>query len=149
MKESFGMKGRFKYTKYVDGKEVFASDWQDNLIVSSNTYGRNLVARAMAGDTTYPVEVDGMVLSTNTTPPTVSDTAWGGTEILVPIQVPSVANNVIVFSAFFADMDLPNDTYSKIGLAIDGRIFSSALLDTPIVKDTGESYRYDYQITIN
>jgi hypothetical protein len=147
--DKIGIKGKFKISKFRNGNLINETDWQDNLVVSSDTYGRNLIARAIAGDNTYPIEIDSMVLSTNNTAPTNTDTAWGGTEIDVPIQLPDVANNVVTFSAFFTDGDLPNGTYYKIGLAMNGRIFTSALLDIPEVKATGDEYRIDYQVTIN
>lgn len=147
--DNLKIKGEFRITKFKNGEQIHQTKWQNNIVVSSNTYGRNLIARQLAGDNTYPIEIDGMVLSTNNTTPTNSDTAWGGTEILVPIQLPSVSNNVITLSAFFTDGELTNGTYYKVGLAMNGRIFSSALLSTPEVKATGEEYRIDYRVTLN
>lgn len=153
-KEQYGIKGMFRVIKLdSDLNPIKFGDWQKNIVVSSNTYGRNIIARQMIGDTSYPIGLTKMVLSTDSATPTDADTAIGGTEIESDLQTKAVSTsgeaNVITFSAFFTDNELPNDTYYKIGVKMGTRIFTSALLGTEIVKDTGEQYRIDYQITIN
>lgn len=152
-KAEYGFLGRFRVTKYKNGKEVKTNDWQENMVVSSDTYGRNLILRQMAGDDTYSIVIDGMALSTNNSAPANSDTSLGGTEVEVGIDLVDVSTsgqaNVLSFSSFFTDGDLANGTYYKIGVYMNGRLFTSALLDTPEVKDTGEEFRIDYQISLN
>lgn len=141
-----GIQGLYKV---YNARNEVVFDWFSNIVVSSSGYGRNLIARQLGGDNSLPIEIDGMVLSTSGIAPTNADVTWGGSEVLVPIQLPVVSNNVITLSAFFTDTDLPNATYKKVGLAIDGRIFTSALLPSDLVKDSGEEFRIDAQITIN
>jgi hypothetical protein len=148
-KELFKITGEYRIFKEVDGVYIPHTDWFNNIVVSSDTYGRNLIIRALTNDTTYPIFIDGMVLSTDSTPPTNADTSWGGTEVLTLISVWNPSNNVLNMSAFFSDGNLPNGTYPKLGLAMNGRIFTSALLPSALVKNTLENYRIDVRLTIN
>lgn len=153
-KENTSFQGKYRITKLnaLTGAVLSQSEWYKNIVVSSNGYGRNLIGRQMVGDTTYPIEIDEMTLSTNNTAPTNADTSLGGTEIDVPVELLTISTagqaNIITFSGFFTDGELPNNTYYKIGVKMSNRIFTSALLATEIVKDTNENYRIDYQISI-
>jgi len=154
-KEISGTTGKYRIVKLSadTGAILSESEWHENIVVSSNGYGRNLLARQMTGNNTYSVVIDEMTLSTNDTAPTNADTSLGGTEVNVPIQILTLSTsgqaNVIEFSAFFTDGELPNNTYHKVGVKMDGRIFTSALLPSSETKDTGQEYRVDYQITLN
>ena len=152
--ENAGIKGEFKVTKLnAQGDVVYVTDWQKNLVVSSNGFGRNLIARRLAGITATPIAITQLTLSTNDTTPTVADTSLGGTQVDTDVQFITVGTggqaNVIDFSAFYTDADLANGTYSKIGVKMGTILLTSALLDIPIVKDTGEQFRIDYKININ
>lgn len=141
--------GEYRVFKLINGEYEPVTDWFKNLVVSSDTYGRNLITRWLSNDHTYPITIDGMVLSTSSAAPTVSDTVWGGTEVLTLIPLYTISNNVLNMSAFFTDASLPNGTYPKLGLAMNGRIFTSALLPSALVKNTLENYRIDVKLTIN
>ena len=154
-KEIYGMSGKYRITKFsaLTGEVRGQSEWNSNLVVSSNGYGRNLIARQMAGDNTYPIEIDQMTLSTNDTTPANTDTSLGGTEINVPVQILTLPTtgeaNILSFSAFFTNNELPNNTYHKIGVKMNGRLFTSAMLPTAETKDEGEEYRVDYEIILS
>jgi len=154
-KEIIGITGKYRINK-IDSKTgsiLSQSEWFSNLVVSSNTYGRNLIGRQMIGDTTYPIVLDSMTLSTDNTTPTTADTSLGGTEIATVLDLLTITSsgqaNIITFSGFYTDVGLPNDTYYKIGIKMGGRLFTATLLAGEIVKDTGEEFRIDYQITLN
>ena len=152
--ENAGIKGEFKVTKLnAQGDVVYVTDWQKNLVVSSNGFGRNLIARRLAGITATPIAITKLTLSTNDTTPAVADTSLGGTQVDTDVQFITVSTggqaNVIDFSAFYTDADLANGTYNKIGVKMGTILLTSALLDTAIVKDTGENFRIDYKININ
>ena len=151
--ENAGIKGEFKVTKLnAKGEVIYVTDWQKNLVVSSNGFGRNLIARRLAGITATPIAITKLTLSTNDTTPAVADTSLGGTQVDTDVQFITVSTggqaNVIDFSAFYTDADLANGTYSKIGVKMGTILLTSALLDTPIVKDTGEQFRIDYRVSI-
>jgi len=152
--ENAGIKGEFKVTKLnAQGEVIYVTDWQKNLVVSSNGFGRNLIARRLAGITATPIAITKLTLSTNATTPTVADTSLGGTQVDTDVQFISVTTageaNVIDFSGFFTDGELANGTYNKIGVKMGTILLTSALLDTAIVKDTGEQFRIDYRIQIS
>ena len=152
--ENAGIKGEFKVTKLnAQGEVIYVTDWQKNLVVSSNGFGRNLIARRLAGITATPIAITKLTLSTNATTPTVADTSLGGTQVDTDVQFIAVTTageaNVIDFSGFFTDGELANGTYNKIGVKMGTILLTSALLDTAIVKDTGEQFRIDYKININ
>jgi len=152
--ENAGIKGEFRITKLTaKGDVVYSTDWTKNLVVSSNAVGRNLIARQLAGITATPIAITKMTLSTNATTPVVADTSLGGTQVDTDVQFTTVTTageaNVIDFSGFFTDIELANGTYNKIGVKMGAILLTSALLDTPIVKDSGEQFRIDYRITIS
>ena len=152
--ENAGIKGEFKVTKLnAQGDVVYVTDWQKNLVVSSNGFGRNLIARRLAGITATPIVITQITLSTNDTAPAVADTSLGGTQVDSDVQFIAVTTageaNVIDFSGFFTDGELANGTYNKIGVKMGTILLTSALLETAIVKDTGENFRIDYKININ
>ena len=152
--ENAGIKGEFKVTKLnAQGEVIYVTDWQKNLVVSSNGFGRNLIARRLAGITATPIAITKLTLSTNATTPTVADTSLGGTQVDTDVQFIAVTTageaNVIDFSGFFTDGELANGTYNKIGVKMGTILLTSALLDTAIVKDTGEQFRIDYRIQIS
>jgi hypothetical protein len=154
IKENSETEGKFKIT-YLNskGEVIHVTDWQENLVVSSNGYGRNLIARQLAGIIATPISITQLALSTNATAPSVADNTLGGTQFNTDVQFITVSTvgqaNVIDFSGFFTDADLPNNTYNKIGVKMGNLLLTSALLDTPIVKDTGENFRIDYKINLN
>jgi len=152
--ENAGIKGQFRVTGFnAKGEVVYVTDWQKNLVISSNGFGRNLIARRLAGITATPIAITKLTLSTNDTTPTVADTSLGGTQVDTDVQFITVSTggqaNVIDFSAFYTDADLANGTYNKIGVKMGTILLTSALLDVAIVKDTGEQFRIDYKININ
>ena len=152
--ENTGIKGKFRVTEFnAKGEVVHVTDWQKNLVISSNGFGRNLIARRLAGVTATPIAITKLTLSTNDTTPTVADTSLGGTQVDTDVQFITVSTggqaNVIDFSAFYTDADLANGTYNKIGVKMGTILLTSAMLDVAIVKDTGEQFRIDYKLNIN
>ena len=154
--ENTGFIGKYRITKFNSetGAVLSQSEWYKNIVVSSNGHGRNLIGRQMVGDSALSIVIDEMSLSNNNTAPTNADTSLGGDETRVGVDLLTLSTagqaNVITFSAFFTDNDLPNDTYHKVGVYLaSNRLFTSAMLPVSETKESGENYRVDYQITIN
>ena len=100
---------------------VRQTPWFRNLIVSGNSgYGRNIIARRLAGDNTYSLNVTHGEIGTGTAAPTTGDTALTSPTLRTSSPVTSVANNVVALQFFFADALLANGTYYEFGSFIDG-----------------------------
>ena len=110
------------------GKLLRKSKAMKNLIVSSNTYGKNIIARQLIGDTTYPLEIDSAKIGTGTTTPALSDTDLQ-TAVLSGILVAdaSVANNIATIDFFMTDSELTNGTYTEFGMFMNSRILTRIL----------------------
>ena len=90
-----GITGQYRITRFKAGtKEVIhQSAWIKNLIVSNDTNGLNIVARQLAGDTTYPIEITGCKMGSGTTTPTINDTDIE-TDETVLIARSTILNNI-------------------------------------------------------
>lgn len=98
------------------------------------TVGRNVLARLLAGDTTYSGQVNYGALGTSSTSPSNSDTQLG-TEVYRKLYASHTTdgNNVAYIDFFYAATDT-NGTYNEFGNFIDGtastntgRLFSHIL----------------------
>ena len=152
MKDNIGLKGRFKIKVYRAGtKELLReSAWINNLIVSSDGFGRNLLLRRMNGNTTYTVKIDSASIGTGTTAPVDSDVALE-TSVLASISVAqsNLVNDVLSFDFFITDGELANDTYTEFGLFMNGRLFSRSLITPVHTKSTNEDTTISYEITFS
>lgn len=149
--DSISLKGSYKITTFKAGtKEVIRETEEiSNLIVSSDTYGKNIVARNMIGDTTYPLEIDSAGIGTGNTAPTIADTALE-TQTLgsIAVATSSVANNVITIDFFITDAELTNGTYEEFGLFMNGRLFARSIISPAYTKASNEDSLISYQITL-
>lgn len=144
-----GFRGALTIKRFRAGELVWQSEPIRNKVVSSaGGYGRNMVIRQLAGDTTYPLEIDSMALGDGTTPPSDSDTGLEN-ELLasIPLTSRSVANNVLSIDVFITSDNLPNDTYTELGFFCDGRLFSRLLLTPAYTKEEGEDTLFSYELT--
>jgi hypothetical protein len=98
------------------------------------TIGRNVLARLLAGDTTYSGQINYGALGSSSTPVNNSDTKLG-TEVFRKLYASHTTdgNNVAYVDFFYAATDT-NGTYNEFGSFIDGtasadtgRIFSHIL----------------------
>ncbi len=147
--DSIGFFGHLTIKKIRDGKVVDTIGPIKNKVVSgTGGYGRNLIIRQLAGDTTYNIEIDSVRLGDGTTPPADSDTNLGNVLVTgVSITNMVVANNVLTIDVFLSDGNLPNDTYSEMGFFINGRLFSRILITPSYTKASGEDTLFTYTLT--
>ena len=120
-----------------------------NKVVSSNGYGRNLILRALAGDTTYPIEIDSAALGDSNTAAADGNTGLGNSLVSgIGITNMVIVNNVLTIDVFVADGNLPNDTYEEFGLFANGRLMSRIIISPAYTKATGEDTLFTYELTL-
>ena len=146
--EAAALAGVLTITRYRDGKPVDQSGPHPNKVVSSTGYGRNMILRALAGDTTYPIEIDSVAVGDDATAAADGDTALGNELVAdIPLTSISVANNVLTLDVFVADANLPNDTYEEFGVFANGRLIARVVIDPAYTKATGEDTLFTYTLT--
>lgn len=150
--------GMVRIITYCKGtKEVLRrTPWFNNLVVSSNNYGRNIIAQRLAGTNTYTLNITHGDLGTGSTAPTNNDTNLETGVKRVAITHKSVVNNVITLQFFYPDSALANGTYNEFGTFVDGsatlgsgQLFNRVVFGTAYVKSSGEDTTVEVQITIS
>jgi len=148
-KDSIGFFGFLTITKFRDGVQTWQSEPLQNKVVTSTGYGRNLIARALAGDATYPIEIDSASIGDNNTAAADANTALGNSLVSsIPITNMTVSNNVLTVDVFVADANLPNDTYEEFGLFANARMMTRIIISPAYTKGTGEDTLFTYTLTI-
>lgn len=149
-KNETGFIGELVIKTFKDGKLIRQSEPIRNKVVSgSGGYGRNIVARQLAGDTTYGIEIDSASIGDDNTPVVDSDTNLGNAiETGIPLTNITVANNVVSIDVFLADANLPDDTYEEFGFFCNSRLFSRLIISPAYVKVTGEDTLFTYTLTL-
>ncbi|MER0170345.1 MAG: hypothetical protein DU489_07025 [Nitrosomonas sp.] len=148
-KDSANIGGFLTIKTFKDGKLIRQSGPFKNKVVSSNGYGRNLILRQMAGDTTYPIEIDSVSVGDGAVAPVDGDTALGNSLVSgINITNMTVVNNVLTIDVFVADGNLPDDTYSEFGLFANGRLISRIIISPSYTKSTGEDTLFTYEMTM-
>jgi len=147
--DSVGFFGFLTITKFCDGVQTWQSKPLKNKVVTSTGYGRNLIARALAGDLTYPIIIDSASLGDNNTAAADANTALGNSLVSsIPITNKTASNNVLTVDVFVADDNLPNDTYEEFGLFADARMMTRIIISPAYTKATGEDTLFTYTLTI-
>lgn len=120
-----------------------------NLVVSgSGGYGRNLIMRQLAGDTTYPIEIDSAAIGSGTDAPADSDTGLQTAVVSgVSVSTSTATNDVLTIDVFMSDTTLPDGTYSEFGLFCNLRLFARILISPSYTKDPGEDTIFTYTLT--
>lgn len=121
----------------------------NNLLVSSDGYGKNIVARQLVGDTTYQIEIDSAAIGTDNTAPSTSDTALGASVLSgIAVADSEALNNVATLDFFIADGSLANGTYYEFGLFANSRLFARSIISGGYAKSSGEDTQVSYEITV-
>ncbi len=150
LKDKAHIGGTLTIKTFRDGQLVRTLGPFHNKVVSSSGYGRNLLIRQLAGDATYPIEIDSMAIGDGTTAPADGDTALGNSLVSgIDITDMTVDNNLLSIDVFVADGNLPDDDYEELGFFCTGRLFSRILLDTTYTKESGEDTLFNYQLTFS
>lgn len=148
--EEMRVGGSLTIKKFREGRLVSETLSMPNKVVSSSGYGRNLLARVLAGDTTYPVQIDSARMGDVNTAAADGDTNLGNVLATdIPITNTTVTNNVLTVDVFVADANLPDDTYEEFGLFCDGRLFARIIISPAYTKATGEDTLFTYTLTLS
>ena len=143
------MLGQLTIKTFKDGILIRESGPFYNKVVSSNGYGRNLILRALSGDTTYPVVINSASVGNSATAPADADTGLGASLVAsIPITNMSVLNNILTVDVFVADGSLANNTYKEFGLFCTARLLSRLIISPDYVKGTGQDTLFTYTLTM-
>ncbi len=84
------------------------------------TVGRNVLARRLAGNTTYTGEVNYGALGTAVSPVPANNSTQLGTEVFRKVKASASYDNNIAYVDFFYTASDTNGTYTEFGSFIDG-----------------------------
>jgi hypothetical protein len=152
IKQNSAITGSYIIRKYKTGTKelIWESEPIKNLIVSgSGGYGRNIIARILANDNTYPLPITSASIGTDSTAPTNADT-----DLIAPVLEDigvadeEVTDNVVVLSFFISNSELANGTYKEFGLFCGTKLFARSIITPSYVKGTNEDTTVEYTITI-
>ena len=129
--------------------EILRQQVRENIVT---TLGREMLARRMAGNTTYTGAVDYGALGTDTTVPANTDTTLGSESTRVTVTSQDFAEN-IAYISFFFPAPAADIGYEEFGNFVDGgagadtgQMFSHVLISGTIA--TTETLTVDCQYTI-
>lgn len=134
--------------RFKDGKPEIVGRFPNKVVMSSG-YGRNLIARRLAGDATYAIAIDSAGLGSSSTA-----AADAQTDLITPVVtgIPltniTAVDDVVTVDVFVADANLPNGTYREFGLFIDGRLFARVVVSPDYTKAAGEDTLFTYELTL-
>lgn len=142
--------GRLTIKTFRDGELARMIGPFPNRVVSSSGYGRNLIARQLAGDTTYPLAIDSASVGDDGTAAADGQTGLGNALVEdIPLTSIGATGDTVTVDVFVADANLPDDSYEEFGLFCDGRLFSRVVIDPAYTKASGEDTLFSYELTIN
>ena len=150
IKERAGFRGKLKIETFRDGVKIRETDWMENRIVASDTHGRNIVMRQLAGDNTYPIVIDSAEIGTGILTP-----ADGTTDLVTPVLTGVDIGNAVVtdvdeltLSIFMSDLALADGTYKEFLLRCGTKCFSAIVISPNYSKSAGEDSVFTYVITL-
>lgn len=149
--ENFKVAGHLVVSTFKDGKLTRQTAPLPNKVVAgAGGYGRNLIARHLAGDTTYQLAIDSAAVGDSNTAPTDADTGLGNSLVSgIDITEFTVSNNQLQVDVFVADGNLANDTYEEFGLFSNGRLFCRVIISPAYTKASGEDTLFTYTLTLS
>lgn len=142
--------GFLTITRLRDGQAVEKLGPFPNKVVSSSGHGRNIIARQLAGDTTYGIEIDSAAVGDSATAAADGNTDLGNSLVSsIDITKFTVTNNVLQVDVFVADGNLADDTYQEFGLFCGAQLFARIIIDPAYTKASGEDTLFTYTLTIS
>lgn len=148
-----GIFGRYRFAivDSITGEMIERSPWIHNKVVKNGSNGVNNVAKHLNGEDTNPLEISKASIGTGTTAPADGDIALES-ETLGNINLGGKTRslNVVDISIFITDAELPNGTYTELGLHyVNNDLFARSLIQPAIVKGSNQNISIDYQVTVN
>jgi len=142
--------GHLTISTYKNDVLIRRSEPMPNKVVSgTGGHGRNLIARQLAGDTTYPLAITSAAAGSGSTAPADGDT---GLETPVASNIPItrmiVTNNVLQVDVFVSSANLANGTYREFGLFCGAQLFARIIISPDYTKASGEDTLFTYTLTL-
>lgn len=157
-----GIKGQYRFKRYapskdsltdlpLDKREVLeVSDWHKNLVVYSDSHGLGLISRLLVGVNTYPIEITQLKIGTGTTAPVAANTDLETTVTSGIIRATqSYTPTIATMEFFIANADLPNGTYTELGIFCGNQLFARSLISPSFTKATNEDVGIEYILTLS
>lgn len=156
MKNIIKVSGRFRIIKSIEGKVIWISDWQNNLVMNGTDTGVNLIADKLAGTNTYSLNITHGDIGTGSTAPAISDIALQTPTNRSAVITKNVSAGTVTFTFFFSNAILANGIYNEFGIFVDGtstistgQLFARSLFLSAYTKATGEDTTIQYEIDIS
>lgn len=141
--------GTLTIRRFFHGELTWQSKPLPNKVVSSSGYGRNLITRQLAGDGTYPIEIDSAKLGTSSTAAADAQTDLiAATVSSIPITNKVAVDDDLTVDVFVTDANLPNGTYSEFGLFCNGQMLARIVISPSYTKGSGEDTLFTYSLGI-
>lgn len=139
--------GSFQILSLENGKVVWESPVQQNLIL--NTFWTVLIQH-LNGITTTPLEVTSIEVGTGTASVLATDTALATmvVDAIVPART-TTTTKTIELEFFIVDGEMPNGTYTELGLKAGTTLITRALFDVSYVKATGRDTIIRYTLSFD
>lgn len=118
-----------------------------NKVVFNTDHGVHLIVRQLAGDTTYPLEIDLAAIGTGTTAPTDGDTALE-TPVLEDIIRATIEYDLtsITTEWFIIDSELADGTYNEFALYCGTQMFARSIITPAHTKGDNEDTLVQYTV---
>lgn len=141
---TINIKGHFEIISLENGREVWRSPIMANLVLNA---GIGLLIAQHAG-TVNSLAITSLEIGKGTTPVAASQTALANMIVnaITPARfIPSPTSLVIEF--FVVDGELPDDTYTELGLRAGATLYTRALFASPYTKVTGRDTIIRYTLS--
>lgn len=146
--EEFHVAGYLTITRIRDGKREVVGRFPNKVVMSSG-YGRNLLARQLVGDATYPINIDSAAIGDDNTAAADAQTNLLNPLVTgIPLTNATAVDDVVTIDVFVADANLPDDTYKEFGLFCNGRLFARVVITPDYTKAAGEDTLFTYELTL-
>lgn len=150
VKEGARVGGQLTITTFKDGVAIRTVGPFCNKVVSSEGYGRNLIARQLAGNATYSLEIDTASVGDSNTAAADAQTDLISPLVEdIPITDASAVDDVLTVDVFVSDANLADDTYQEFGLFCGGRLFARVVISPSYTKASGEDTLFSYELTLS
>lgn len=118
-----------------------------NLVVFNTDHGAQLILQHLAGDTTYPLNLDNASIGTGTTAAADTDTDLETPEVEdIPRVLVEINTDNIYTEWFIPSDELPNDTYTEFGLFAGTQLFARSIISPSFTKGNNEDALVEYTI---
>jgi hypothetical protein len=154
-KDKFNLKGAFRVitTDSITGEVIATTPYYHNLVMDGTDTGFNLILKRLIADNTYSLNITHLDIGDDNTAPALSDTTLGNAIARAEKSTATISGSSATFRFFFADAELPDDTYEEVGMFIDGtssvdtgQLFNRALFGSPYTKGTNQNSTFEWVI---